>query len=147
MKIWRAKTRVIHLESCVLNSFPCICLMHLFHGRLSKVSEDSEPEVLDLSWFMLSWSRSVSIEACWRACSSSIKNSLVMELPSRAWQDLAACLAMPVFAHVRLPKCGVGGINAGYDNDWMNNQDGKNLWGKQYVCKVRAKLWGALQFN
>lgn len=61
-------------------------------------------EVLDPCWFMLSCSRSVSIEAWWRAGRSSNKNSLVMELWSRTRQDQAAYSTMPVFPCVRLPE-------------------------------------------
>lgn len=41
-QIWRAKTKVIPLESCALKSFPYIFLVHLFRGSLSKVGESPE---------------------------------------------------------------------------------------------------------
>ena len=64
MQIWREKTKVIHLEDCsfvclFLKSLPCIYLVHLFHGSLSEVSEDSKCENIwihaSLCWAALDW--------------------------------------------------------------------------------------------
>lgn len=129
-----------------LKSFPCIYLVHLFHGSLSEVSEDSKCENIwihaSLCWAALDWYPQKPAEGLVGAATKTHYWWSSSPEHGKTW---AACCIMPMFAHVRLPKWG-GEINAGDDNDWMNNQDWKNPQGEQYVCKVKARLRIALTF-